>query len=111
MGFSIGKVFDKVGSVVSKVAGFAAPILAGPLGGVAKSLLGKLSPLAHKLLDSPVGKLAQKLVPNLAKKVDDFLNPAKLAAMFGGAKSPGDFAQLLGPALKNVPFLGQLFGG
>jgi hypothetical protein len=114
MGFlsSVSKIGKKVGSALKKVGQFAGPLLNGPLGGPLKGMLGglmqKLGPVAQKLLDSPIGKLAQKLVPNLAQKVQDFLNPAKLGAMFGGAQSPNDFAQLLGPALRNVPILGDL---
>ena len=114
MGFmsSISKIGKKVGSALGKVGKFMGPLMNGPLGGPLKGmlggLLGKLSPIAQKLLDSPIGKLAQKLVPNLAQKVQDFLNPAKLGAMFGGAGSPNDFATLLGSALKNVPILGDM---
>lgn len=87
------------------------------LGGFVKDIAFKglsklsewISPKAKQFLDSGIGKVAQKLVPNLAKTVEDFLNPAKLFGMFGGSKNPGDFANVLGAGLQNVPFLGGLF--
>jgi hypothetical protein len=111
MGFDIGGVLKgafegfKEGGIGGLFRGAASAVMES---GVLDGLLGGVSEKAEDFFENnPIGKIIGRVAPELAEGVKSLLNPANLAGLFGGAKSPGDFLGALGGVGR---FIGGLFG-